>query len=319
MAGVPQQRDASAIAPARQRVSIKQCPHETRPRRGNEIRDGWRPVTKIMRKIGRITRLIPALAPPALGLDHADEIDEFAAPDAIGHGMPPRSRPHDGCLRQVRRHIGGNCNAPGDRAGVARIFRADHLLAHSGAHPIGANQEIARKDVSRVEPDAHARPVQHIGRHARAKPHLHTGEFSRAFQDFDQVRAMDVQVRCAIALLRFPRDGDGEHLLPRPPDPHLERLGSRGHREDRIDQAKRREAHHGVGRELYAGANLGEGGGPLHNLNLITDLAERDGRAEPAYASACDHDLHAMGNRPVSDRRHSRNRPCDVVSPAEGR
>ena len=113
-----------------------------------------------------------------------------------------------------------------------------------------------------------------------------------ACEDVDQIGAMRMQVGRAIALARFLRDRDGEDFLARAPDPHLQRFGRRGHGGDSLEHAKGCKRLGGVGGELQASADLEQGRGALDDFDFESDLAQRDGGAEPSDASACDDNLH---------------------------
>ena len=83
-----------------------------RARRREDIGNGLRPSAKITGQIARIAHLVPALAAPLIGFNDADEVDQLAAPDAIGHGMLARPRPNHRRMRQVRRDIGRDSDPP---------------------------------------------------------------------------------------------------------------------------------------------------------------------------------------------------------------
>ena len=230
---------------------------------------------------------------PVAALDHADEIEELAAPQGIVHDMSARPDP----VRAGERHavaaqaLDGDDAAPGHAARELRPARTEHAGAHRRMHPVGSDQQApahapavleCKCDAAGVLLDADTARIQ-ADRAALVREY-------RLGEQPMQVAAMDEDVGRPIALLRD--HAQIEQLPPTPALPVPDLLGLRSHCPSReaLLEAKGVQHARAVGADLHSSADLAQLRRLLVDLDLDATPQQGERAGQPADTGADDDD-----------------------------
>ena len=307
--GVPEQGKA-AVDPARQRRVVEEAPEKASVYRVEQ--GAGRPVPAgegTAQGVG-IILAAPPLPGPGRALLDGDEVDERPVAQRIGDEVTALAHRH--ARRKAGKRggdtLGRDRPAPGDVAREARRLRREAAGPQGGADAVRGDDDRrlrCRAIVERQRSGIAGRPDRH---HPRAEVKGCPGLLRAGAEDVEQVGAMDVPVGTPVA-------GDGRlaqrHPGNRAPAAAMvekfHRLGKAGADLCRVTQAERLEHRDPVRRNLEPGANLGEGGSLLVDVDPRMALGERGRRGEAADAGTDDGDL-------LVRRGASADLPCPLLS-----
>jgi hypothetical protein len=208
--------------------------------------------------------------------------------------VPPEPQHHLVCPERRPDRLRRHQRAPGGALAKPRLCADAEPRAQAGPQPVGAHERdpgLDRGAAAQAQRRAHAVGMQDEILDPRAEPKRDIGvRAHRVDQRRLQVAAMDRPVRRAVA--RF--DGLPERDVCKVAAAHghdRDRVGRDGEISQPVLQPEREQHARGVGRELDAGPDIGEGFGLLQERDAEARLRERQRRGQSADAGACDDDV----------------------------
>ena len=235
---------------------------------------------KSARHSSRVPCAVHELDLPIVALDHADEIEQLAAPQRVVDDVAAGADPVGAGKRHAAdgQPLARDDAAPGHEAGELGPGGAEHGRAHGGMHAVGADQQAALRAsaVLEAETDGVGATLQADA----ARAHVDCLRLARLYRVGEQpmqVATVDEEVGGAVALLGH--DAQVEQLPGAPASPVPDLLGVGPHRAG-VEGGREAEGdeHAGaVGADLHAGADLAQLGCLLVDLDV--DAALQAGRA----------------------------------------
>ena len=200
-------------------------------------------------QFGRVAVAVPALL-VAVGMEHGDEIEQFAGAQRIVHQMHLLAGPHHHVApAELLRHFRGRQHgAIGDVAGDDRLAVADDHLPDGRPQPVGADQRRAAIVFAAfgVHGDAVGRFVD-LDDFLRGVEADQIGFPAGVQQHLMQIGAMDERIGMIEFLAESLAERDARDLLAGDRIHHDQVVGKDGELADRLGQAERLEHPEHVG------------------------------------------------------------------------
>ncbi len=292
VAGIAQQRGA-AFAPRGHGLATQQGPLVGLVNRANDALHVLMPTLEVLQAVLDSAPAVPGLVRPVAALDHADEVDQFAAAHRVGDDVRARADPIGAHGRgqvfgQVcRRHQ----TTPGHAAGEPGRAGAKQLRATGGMDAVGADQRIEARRRHALDVQPHAgialmqppEPGAQVNRIGLERAH-------RLHQHAVQVGAVQHQIGKSVALDRALTQVEQGPSLSRAPQADLLARRHAGHRAQGRLQAQAEQAARAIGAHLDARAHLAEAAGLLEHIDV--DARAQQGERRRQTADACTNHRH---------------------------
>jgi hypothetical protein len=220
-----------------------------------------------------------------------DQVEELPAAQRVVHDMRVLARPQRGGRpAQVLRHLVHleHC-AVAHVARDGRLAVADDVLAHHRAAAVGADQRRGLDALPAGRLDEDGRAVHLKAGDPGARSQLDAGGLAAVEQRAVDVGAVGDGVGIAEALGEALVERNVDHRLAGPAVHHQQPLDEHRFLLDQLTHPERVDGMPGIGRELDAGADLGELRRLLQHQHLEIAARKRQRRGEAAQAAAGDH------------------------------
>ena len=245
-----------------------------------------------------------------LALDHADKIGQTAASQQIGNGVSAAAGPY-GCIgrRGTIGEIRYRCDgAPCRHAGIAWRLRSQHLRTDDRMNTVCAQQDIAENALPRIKSRDYTRFRLFIANHLPAETYRLGGPCDeRIVQRLNKVSTVNVKIVSAPAIDGCAAERNIKQAPTAATKPHLKGFRPEGVLQNARGHAEPGQDMHAIGTELDTGPDLIKNASLFKNLNVVSEMLERQRCRQASNASACYQDAHP--DTPlVTPRRSSRAR-----------